>query len=303
VTTQMESKGFPTEGKEYVASNGDTFLVQSTTSHYVIYKNLTSNLIHGVGLDEWNYLTTPVAPNRELHDWETVGFALDLISQWSTMGDDADLKSDLQQAHRILREKIKDPKPEVPVPALPTRINDQPPVHWMASDGWKRHPQTAEEWNWRKDSDHVGEASDRSEQRLNFAADQADPHAPDQMATVLRIDLLRLHGRMIAAEAYKQFHVSQKEAKGELVNPPAWLKELKEAAEKITLAEWTASEHLEKSVGTEWAVWGSDGDAIALVYSNLGIDDYAEDIASFIAQASPQNILNLINLLTGGDKE
>lgn len=87
------------------------------------------------------------------------------------------------------------------------RLSDEPPCHSIEKDGWQRHPQSAQEWNWKED--HQGDSSGRSERRLNFAMDLSDPHAPDQMALVLRIDLLRLHGRMISAEAYKKLNVAR----------------------------------------------------------------------------------------------
>lgn len=90
----------------------------------------------------------------------------------------------------------------------PKRINDQPPSHWTENDGWKRHPQSVDEWNWHNDA--YPDAGERSELRLNFSADLADPHAPDQMAVVLRIDLLRVMARMQHAEAYKRFHLERK---------------------------------------------------------------------------------------------
>ena len=78
------------------------------------------------------------------------------------------------------------------------RESDSPPPHWTAGDGYERHPQTAEEWDWRADSPNGPE---RSLKRLNFAADLADPHAPDQMALVLRIDIMRLEGGYIHQRA------------------------------------------------------------------------------------------------------
>ncbi len=91
------------------------------------------------------------------------------------------------------------------------RASDKPPAHWEENDGWKRHPQTAEEWNWHNDGSP--DAGRRSELRLNFAGDRADPHAPDQMALILRIDLLRIMGRMQHAEAYKRFRLEREGSK------------------------------------------------------------------------------------------
>jgi len=90
-------------------------------------------------------------------------------------------------------------------PKVPTRVNNHPPTHWEAVDGWARHPQNAEEWDWPVDP----AGSNRSELRLNFASDRADPHAPDQMALILRLDLLRIMARMHSAEAYKKSSLSR----------------------------------------------------------------------------------------------
>ncbi|MFN3675545.1 MAG: hypothetical protein ACK4TC_06155 [Sphingomonas pseudosanguinis] len=80
-------------------------------------------------------------------------------------------------------------------PAVPLREYDQPPAHWTADDGHACHPQAAEEWDWRGDR-AVQDPFARSRARLQYAADRADPHAPDQMATVLRIDISRLLARV-----------------------------------------------------------------------------------------------------------
>lgn len=79
--------------------------------------------------------------------------------------------------------------------AVPVREYDKPPAHWKSADGHARHPQTAEEWDWRADR-AVQDPFDRSAARLQYAADRADPHAPDQMATVLRTDISRLLARL-----------------------------------------------------------------------------------------------------------
>lgn len=78
---------------------------------------------------------------------------------------------------------------------------------------------------------------------------------------------------------------------------PEWIQELRQKAEKAGFGKWTSSEHLEKEVGTEAAVWGSDGDSIALVYTNLGLGIYAEDLAPYIAATSPDRLLELLSLL------
>lgn len=77
----------------------------------------------------------------------------------------------------------------------------RPHPRWKPSNGYERHPQTAEEWDYRKDPTGP-EAKARSERRLNVAGDYDDPRAPEQMALVLRIDLLRLIGELNHKRAF-----------------------------------------------------------------------------------------------------
>lgn len=67
------------------------------------------------------------------------------------------------------------------------RQNDKPPMHWKPDEKYERFPQTEQEWDWREDP--VGKSLERGMARLLFAYCYADPHAPDQMALVLRKDL------------------------------------------------------------------------------------------------------------------
>ena len=77
------------------------------------------------------------------------------------------------------------------------REDDKPPSHWKPDERYAdRQPMTPEEWDWRADS-HDNGPLERSIKRLNYAADRADPHAPDQMATVLRIDLMRVLSQVV----------------------------------------------------------------------------------------------------------
>jgi len=85
--------------------------------------------------------------------------------------------------------------------AAPMRENDKPPAHWTADDKCDRHPQTVEEWDWRADKP---DATEFSIKRLNFAVDRGDPHAPDQMAIVLRVDLSRVLGRLTHYTAHRE---------------------------------------------------------------------------------------------------
>lgn len=78
--------------------------------------------------------------------------------------------------------------------------NDKPPPHWTPDDQFDRHPKTAEAWDWRADGSG-DERWDRQIRRLNFAGDRADPRAPDQMALVLRKDLIDIKHKLITALA------------------------------------------------------------------------------------------------------
>lgn len=85
------------------------------------------------------------------------------------------------------------------------RQNDKPPMHWRPDPRYDRRPQTDEEWDWRKDAPgNNGVVFERSVNRLNFAYCHADPHAPDQMALVLRCDIGRVLGRLTRYTAHRQ---------------------------------------------------------------------------------------------------
>jgi hypothetical protein len=85
-----------------------------------------------------------------------------------------------------------------------------PPPRWKENDGSDRHPQTLAEWDWRADAAPHG--FDRSLRRLNVASDYEDSRAPDQMALVLRIDLLRLIGGWTHKNAYFQMMKERRES-------------------------------------------------------------------------------------------
>lgn len=94
---------------------------------------------------------------------------------------------------------------------VPTRQNDKPPMHWSPDPRYDRRPQTAEEWDWRRDAPgNDGVVFERSTNRLNFAYCHADPHAPDQMALVLRCDLGRVLGRLTHYTAHRDLLMQQK---------------------------------------------------------------------------------------------
>lgn len=114
-------------------------------------------------------------------------------------------KSNLAAAQRIVRQCYPSVDinnafdlVNVALAALKTNERDstKPPAHWTPDPESERHPQTADEWNWRLDS-YENDALERSTKRLNFMADLADPAAPDQMAIVNRIDLMRVTGNCV----------------------------------------------------------------------------------------------------------
>jgi hypothetical protein len=98
----------------------------------------------------------------------------------------ADHYTEAQREHwrAFVRELLADVRTDVKQHGHAT-----PPPHWTAADGWY-HPQTAEEWDYRKDP--TGHRFERGMARLQFAADRCDPRAPDEMAQVLRLDVLNL---------------------------------------------------------------------------------------------------------------
>ena len=81
------------------------------------------------------------------------------------------------------------------------RASEWPPTHWKDADQHERHPKTAREWNWREDPP-LGEGGlEVAIRRLNFAGDLADPRAPDQMALVLRKDLINVKHELLRQTA------------------------------------------------------------------------------------------------------
>lgn len=90
-----------------------------------------------------------------------------------------------------------------------TPYTGAPPPNWpsLGTNGRpsERHPQTAEEWDYRNDP--TGQRQNMCEKRLTFAGDLADPRAPDQMAIVHRLDIIMLISelthRRAQAESYR----------------------------------------------------------------------------------------------------
>lgn len=91
------------------------------------------------------------------------------------------------------------------------RENDKPPAHWAPNPRYEQ-PQTVEEWDWRQDGSASDDSFDRSWKRLTYAHVRADPHAPDQMALVLRGDLGRILGRLTHYTAHRKMLMEQRDA-------------------------------------------------------------------------------------------
>lgn len=80
-------------------------------------------------------------------------------------------------------------------------ISILPHPRWNPSKPGERHPKDAAQWNWREDRAPHGLS--RSYARLAVATDYDDPRAPDQMAQVLRIDLMRIMGDYVRLLAWQ----------------------------------------------------------------------------------------------------
>jgi len=96
--------------------------------------------------------------------------------------------------------------------------NDKPPPHWTPADKYDRHPKTVEEWDWRADGTEEGRFN-RMIRRLNFAGDMADPRAPDQMALVLRTDLIDIKHKLIRAMALNDLYKGREAIRDAIAAP------------------------------------------------------------------------------------
>lgn len=90
--------------------------------------------------------------------------------------------------------------PEAPADGA-VEASTVPPPHWTDEDQYDRHPKSADEWNWRNDPPLQDGGLALAVRRLNFAADRADPRAPDQMTLVLRKDLINVKHELIRQTA------------------------------------------------------------------------------------------------------
>lgn len=91
---------------------------------------------------------------------------------------------------------------------IPSDVSTQPHPRWSAEKPGERHPKSAEAWDWRQDRAPNGPSL--SYARLSVATDYDDPRAPDQMALVLRIDLMRIMGDYIRLLAWQDMERQQR---------------------------------------------------------------------------------------------
>lgn len=135
---------------------------------------------------------------------------------------------------------------------LEERQNDKPPAHWQPDDRYAdRQPQTPEEWDWRADGPDNGALS-RSIKRLNYGAGRADPHAPDQMATVLRIDLGRVLAKLTQYTAHREMLMKSKaEAADEIASLRARVAKLEGALDPFA----TATEDIDENEPGDINMW------------------------------------------------
>lgn len=111
-------------------------------------------------------------------------------------------KGDREYATRLARAALSALASSPPAQSRDT----DPHPRWKPgqSDRHPRYPQSIEEWNYRNDP--ISRALARSLKRLNVAGDYDDPRAPDQMALVLRTDLIRLKHDWIHKNAAFESH-------------------------------------------------------------------------------------------------
>jgi hypothetical protein len=108
-------------------------------------------------------------------------------------------------------------------PSGPSDAIYQPHPRWKPNDGYRRHPQTVEEWDHR--TDPIGGALERSILRLNVAIDYDDPREPDGMALVSRNDLIHLKHDWVHKNAVFEIWLKERQEKAiassnQLANEP-----------------------------------------------------------------------------------
>lgn len=134
---------------------------------------------------------------------------------------------------------------------LEERQNDKPPMHWQPDAKSELQPQSESEWDWREDR-HDNDALGRSKRRLRFAGCFADPHAPDQMALVLRIDLGRVLAKLTQYTAHRERLMKSKaEAADEIASLRARVAKLEGALDPFA----TATEDIDENEPGDINMW------------------------------------------------
>jgi len=134
---------------------------------------------------------------------------------------------------------------------LEERQNDKPPTHWHPDSKSELQPQSEGEWDWREDR-HDNDALGRSKRRLRFAWCLADPHAPDQMALVLRVDLGRVLAKLTQYTAHREMLMKSKtEAADEIASLRARVAKLEGALDPFA----TATEDIDENEPGDINMW------------------------------------------------
>jgi hypothetical protein len=150
--------------------------------------------------------------------------------------------------------------------------NDKPPPHWTPDDKYDRHPKAAEDWDWRTDPGG-DERFDRMIRRLNFAGDMADPRAPDQMALVLRKDLINIKHRLLRQTALATLYKERSEASTPPVAVPV-SEERVEAAARALLTAQRGEAEAKVREAMDLSVWMvAKNDARAALTAALAVPD------------------------------
>lgn len=129
------------------------------------------------------------------------------------------------------------------------RENDKPPSHWTPDPKYDRRPQTAEEWDWHADGAASDDTFERSWNRLNFAYCHADPHAPDQMGLVLRVDIGRILARLTHYTAHRELLMEREAARSGEVGGEALTDIAVERRRQVEAEGWTPAHDDEHGTG------------------------------------------------------
>jgi len=148
--------------------------------------------------------------SKKVADWRAL--CLGVVGQFDHQGCTCTFPSDDCCSWAAAKSALSAP----PAPVGGGAYTGAPPPHWTPDDKYDRHPKAAEGWDYRNDP--TGGALAISERRLNFACDLADPRAPDQMALVHRIDLMRIMGDLHHKRAVFDLWKAERAA---LASPPS----------------------------------------------------------------------------------